>query len=91
MAELKRLANHWSFGEFLNALRDRLVCGLQEESIQRRLLTEYNLTIFQAVQIAQGMEAARRSVKDLQKGTGVCVPETVCQMNQSVTPHIPKC
>ena len=80
VAELKRLANHWSLNEFLNdALRDRLVCGLQEESIQRRLLTD-NLTFVQAVQIAQGMEAARQSVKDLQKSTGVCVPTTVCQM-----------
>ena len=53
--ELKCLANHCSFREFLtDALRDRLVCGLQEESTQRRLLTEANLTFVQAVQIAQG-------------------------------------
>ena len=60
VAELKRLANLCSFSAFLNdALCDRLVCELQEESIQRRLLTEDNLTFAQAVQIAQEMEAAR--------------------------------
>ena len=55
LGKLKRFANYCSFGEFLtDALRDRLVCGLEEESIQRRLLTEANLTFVQAVQIAQG-------------------------------------
>ena len=35
LAELRRLATHCSFGEFLNdVLRDRLVCGLCSESIQ---------------------------------------------------------
>ncbi len=29
------------------------MCGLQEESIQRRLLTEANLIFAQAVQVAQ--------------------------------------
>ena len=36
----KRLSATYDFGEFLNqALRDRLVCGLRDENIQRRLLT----------------------------------------------------
>ena len=34
-------------------MRKRFVCGLQEESIQRRLLTEANLIFVHAVQIAQ--------------------------------------
>ena len=41
---LKGLAKHCNFGDFLNnALRDRLVCGLNKESIQRRLLSETDL------------------------------------------------
>ena len=67
LAELRRLATHCSFGEFLNdALRDRLVCGLHSESIQRRLLSQSDLTLAQAVEIAKGMEAATRDTQELQ-------------------------
>ena len=67
LAELRRLATHCSFGEFLNdALRDRLVCGLKSESIQRKLLSQRDLTLTQAVDIAKGMEAATRDSHELQ-------------------------
>ena len=40
IAELRRLATHCEFGEYLNdALWDQLVCGLHAEVTQRRLLT----------------------------------------------------
>ena len=62
IAELRRLATHCAFGEQLNdALRDRLVCGLRSESIQKRLLTEDNLTFAKAYDLAQGMEAADKN------------------------------
>ena len=67
LAELRRLATHCSFGDFLNdALRDRLVCGLRSESIQRKLLSQRDLTLTQAVDIAKGMEAATRDSHELQ-------------------------
>ena len=41
VAELRRLASSCEFGDFLDdALRDRLVCGLSNETAQRRLFTE---------------------------------------------------
>ena len=44
VAELRRLASTCSFGAFLDdALRDRLVCGLQATSIQKKLLSETNI------------------------------------------------
>eukprot|EP00731_Ephydatia_muelleri_P015883 Em0009g307a len=59
LSELRRLAAHCSFGAFLEeALRDRLVCGVTNDTIQRRLLTEADLTLNRAFEIAQGMEAA---------------------------------
>ena len=62
VAELKRLAGTCAFGAFLaEALRDRFVCGLANESIQRRLLSEPELDFEKAVQIARGMEAAQKS------------------------------
>ena len=44
VAELRRLAAKCSFAGYLDeALRDRFVCGLQSDSIQKRLLSEAEL------------------------------------------------
>ena len=49
IAELHHLAEHCKFGTTLNAiLRDRLVCGMEEPRIQRRLLAEPDLTFDKA-------------------------------------------
>ena len=75
IAELRRLATNCEFGEYLNdALRDRLVCGLRNTGIQKRLLSEASLTLAKAGEIAQGMEAAEKNAKRLQGGEAVHVP-----------------
>ena len=39
--ELRKLALHCAFDNFLSqALRDRFVCGLNDQSIQKQLLAE---------------------------------------------------
>ena len=59
MAELRRLSTHSSFGPYLNeALRDRLVCGLRSDNIQKRLLSVKDLTLKVALDTALSMEAA---------------------------------
>ena len=64
VAELQRLATTCEFGTLLNkALCDRLVCGLREEAMQRRLLAE---PLKRACELAQGMEAANRNPKEIQ-------------------------
>ena len=64
VAELRRLAATCEFGEFLNdALRDRLVCGQRNESVQKRLLSEANLTFSKALKLAQSMELADKTLK----------------------------
>ena len=73
MAQLRRLSKHCDFQDYLEqALRDRLVCGLRNEGIQRRLLAEAKLTLARALEIAQGMEAAERNAQSL-KGSEVAV------------------
>ena len=49
LMELRRLAHTCEFGQFLEeALRDRLVCGLNNSSIQKKLLSEKDLTLHSA-------------------------------------------
>ena len=48
-------------------LHDRLVCGIENSQIQRRLLAEPNLTLDKTVEILLAMESADRNVRDLQK------------------------
>ena len=63
-AALRRLATHCRFGATLEqVLRDRLVCGLRHENIQRRLLSEVELTYAKAMDIARSMEAADKNTK----------------------------
>uniref|UniRef100_A0AAV2JE52 Gag protein n=1 Tax=Knipowitschia caucasica TaxID=637954 RepID=A0AAV2JE52_KNICA len=67
IADLRRLAEHCQFGEGLSdALRDRFVCGLHNESTQKRLLTEERLTLRRAVDIAVSVETAARDATELQ-------------------------
>ena len=69
VASLRRLASRCEFGAFLaDALRDRLVCGMNTESTQKVLLTKAKLTLEQAVEISQGMEAAAQKTKELSGG-----------------------
>ena len=66
LAALRRLASRCKFGTFLTeALRDKLVCGMQSDNIQKVLLTKANLTLDKAVEISQGMEAAAKQSKEL--------------------------
>ena len=61
-AALRKLAIHCKFGTYLEeALRDRFVCGLRNEAMQRRLLAETDLTLTKAMELTQSMEAADRN------------------------------
>ena len=58
-AELRRLAASCEFVHlFLEALRDRFVCGLSNTQVKRKLLSEKDLTCTKALEIACAMEAA---------------------------------
>ena len=67
MAALRKLAEKCKFGEFLDQeLRDKLVCGIWNETIQRKLLTEKELIAARAYELARGMEAAYQQSTQLQ-------------------------
>lgn len=67
IAELRKLTEHCEFGAGLSdALRDQLVCGMHNEGIQKRLLTEDKLTLARALEIAISMETATKDASELQ-------------------------
>ena len=70
VSELRSLAEFCNFGTALDdMLRDRLVCGINDSAIQRKLLSERNLTFDKALEMAQSHEAAVRNARTLQAGT----------------------
>ena len=69
VAELRALAEHCGFGPTLSTmLRDRLVCGVNMENVQKRLLAEEKLTFEEALRIATSLETASRNAIELQAG-----------------------
>ena len=66
VAELRKLSEHCNFGNNLpEYLRDRFVCGLNDERVQQKLLAANDLTLKLAVDIATAMEAAARSAQQI--------------------------
>ena len=61
MSELRKLADHCNFNNYLtDMLRDRLVCGIADERVQRLLLTEKELTLEKAYQVCIAEETASK-------------------------------
>lgn len=59
MAASCKLSGHCNYGEtLLEMLRDRLVCSVNNEKIQQRLLAELDLTLKKAEEIALAIELA---------------------------------
>ena len=70
VAELRQLTEHCNFGGVLeDMLRDRLVCGINDDRIQRRLLSETTLNFKKAYEMAVGMETAAKNARDIQQGS----------------------
>ena len=70
VAKLRKLSEYCNFGTALNdMLRDRLVCSIMDQRIQRRLLAEPDLTLAKALELTQAAEAAEWNTQELVKGT----------------------
>ena len=66
MAALRKAAEFCDYGDLLSEmLRDHLVCGITDTSVQTRLLAEKDLTLDKAVSLAQSVEIAEKGAKDL--------------------------
>ena len=72
VAELRSLSEHCDFRDQLEEMmRDRLVCGVNDERIQRRLLAESRLDFKKALELARAREIADKNTRDIQQGNSV--------------------
>ena len=70
LSALRQMAGFCNFGDFLDdALRDRLVCGLRNPEIQRKLLAVSALTLDSAFATAQAEELAQSGASLLRAST----------------------
>ena len=68
LAERRSLAEHCNFGDTLSImLQDRLVCGVNIDTVQKRLLAELRLTLEDAFKIATSMEAATAGAQEFMR------------------------
>ena len=68
VTELRNIAEHCQFENTLeDMLRDRLVCGTNDERLQRILLSEPTLTFKKAYEKAQAFETASQNAMDLKR------------------------
>ena len=82
VADLRRLAEFCNFRTTLNKMiRDRLVCGVNRESIQKKLLAEKDLTFERALAIAQGLEEADRNLQEM-RGPSKSAPSSSVVVKQ---------
>ena len=73
------LAQFCNFGESLDTmLRDRLVCGINDEAIQCCLLMEATSNLKKAFRVAQGMATASQNVHKMQG-----IPQAASSLVQS--------
>ena len=70
VADLRRLSECCEFGESLAAmLCNRLICGINNDRMQHRLLAESKLSFEKANELAQAIETADHDAKELQGPT----------------------
>lgn len=73
LVSLKQLATDCEFKDFLNeAIRDRFVCGLRSDLIQKKLLAEKDLTLKMATETALAMEMAAKSTNEMHSSAVDC-------------------
>ena len=70
-------------------VRDRLVCGVNDNAIQKRLLAEPSLTYQKAVELALSIETAAQSIRELRSkpDTGLSSQSAPQKVHKTCTPN----
>ncbi len=79
VSTLKILAKKCDFGILNDELiRDRIVCGIESDSVRKQLLREKKLTLDSAVNICLLHEQSEKSTKELKHEAEVCAIQDRC-------------
>ena len=82
---MKALAQYCNFGaSSTDLLRDCIVCGINDDHVQRRLLSEKALTFEKVLELAVSLETAKKNVSELQ---GTAMPQAVHRITNHVCYH----
>ncbi|KAJ7332593.1 hypothetical protein JRQ81_014773 [Phrynocephalus forsythii] len=79
---LRQTAMHCNFMDLETALRDRLVCGLRDEKLQRRLFAKKELTFRVAFEEALAAEAADQSMCEVRMARNLPLPQRLEAIHQ---------
>lgn len=85
LAELRRLSEHCEFTDLEEMLLDRLICGMRDERLQRRLLADADLTFKKVKDAALADESANKNISELKANynTGQQVESTINKQHES--------
>ena len=85
IAAIRKLSLKCEFGEFLSeALRDRLVCGIQDVRIRKRLPVEKDSTWDKALEISKSLEGIEIEAKEMGGASSSVKEEESYEMKRSV-------
>ena len=88
VAALRELSEYCNYGDKLHEmLRDRLVCGVNHDTIQRKLLAETDLTYEKAYTLAQAIEASERERDTSTSRAAKIAVLHCCLCQESITPE----
>ena len=88
IAELRKLSEICNFRDTLDdMLCNRLVCGISHPGIQKRLLSESDLTLEKALEISQGIEVADHSSQVIQSSDPKSTPVQRVQAHTRADVH----
>ena len=91
VARLRALTEYCEFGGTLDSmLRDRLVCGVNNEQLQRRLLAEPRLTFERALELSRTFESATEDARHLQNETKSAVLPVNALSQDANKPALPQ-
>ena len=73
MTALRALAETWEFAELKDSLiRDRIVCGVKDNAVRRKLLQESGLTLKKCIEMCRAAEATAAQLKVMAHEPGSC-------------------
>ena len=69
IAELRKLSQFSEFNDLDDMTRDRIVCGMRSERLQKRLLSDKKLTLGKAIEDTKAAKVAEQNMQELKSPT----------------------